>query len=80
MYNIDFTEYDRTFSKNVVTDFPLGKLRSKITLLSGESLFVTVLSGDILSSLTNGLFLNGPIIAPYDAVIQRSRLETVLWK
>jgi hypothetical protein len=23
--------------------------------------------GDILSSLTNGLFLNGPIIAPYDA-------------
>jgi hypothetical protein len=32
-----------------LTDFPLGKLRSKITLLSGESLFVTVLSGDILS-------------------------------
>jgi hypothetical protein len=57
---------------NTVTkrDSPERRVILDLSFPSGKSVndhISTVLSGDILSSLTNGLFLNGPIIAPYDA-------------
>jgi hypothetical protein len=51
----------------LISDCPSGKLKSKITLLSIESFFVTVFKGEIFKLQLKGFFSNGPIIASYEA-------------
>jgi hypothetical protein len=43
------------------------KLKSNITLLSDEFLFVTEFKGEILNWQSKGFDSNGPIIEPYEA-------------
>ena len=45
------------------TEFPAGKLKSKITLRSSVSFLETVFNGEILKWPGNGFLSKGPIIA-----------------